>query len=137
LGAWRGLERFDGRSSLQVWLYRIATNRCRNAQRDKGRRPRRRAARRAARAHAPRRADLAPAIPMPPRRGRRYLARPEARYELKEAVSLAFVAASSSCRRDTGRCSCCARYSVRAAEVAEMLETSEAAVKGALQRARA
>jgi hypothetical protein len=29
-----------------------------------------------------------------------------------EAVSLAFVAASSSCRRDTGRCSCCATYSV-------------------------
>jgi RNA polymerase sigma-70 factor (ECF subfamily) len=41
LAAWRGLERFDGRSSLQVWLYRIATNRCRNALRDKGRRPRR------------------------------------------------------------------------------------------------
>jgi RNA polymerase sigma factor (sigma-70 family) len=41
LAAWRGLERFDGRSSLQVWLYRIATNRRRNALRDTGRRPRR------------------------------------------------------------------------------------------------
>jgi RNA polymerase sigma factor (sigma-70 family) len=97
LAAWRGLERFDGRSSLQVWLYRIATNRCRNAQRDKGRRPRRWSrspSRPSPRAAASRSGSSH--IPMPPRRGRRYLARPEARYELKEAVSLAFVAASSS-----------------------------------------
>src|ERR671925_2026912 len=40
LAAWRGLDRFDGRSSLRVWLYRIATNRSLNAVRDKARRPR-------------------------------------------------------------------------------------------------
>jgi DNA-directed RNA polymerase specialized sigma24 family protein len=34
------LERFDGRSSRQLWPYRIATNRCRNAPRAKVRRPR-------------------------------------------------------------------------------------------------
>jgi RNA polymerase sigma factor (sigma-70 family) len=40
LAAWRGLDLFDGRSSVRAWLYRIATNRCLNALRDKGRRPR-------------------------------------------------------------------------------------------------
>src|SRR3984885_11882461 len=39
LAAWRGLERFEGRSSLRAWLYSIATNRCLNALRDSARRP--------------------------------------------------------------------------------------------------
>ena len=40
LAAWRGLDRFEGRSSVRAWLYKIATNRCLNALRDSGRRPR-------------------------------------------------------------------------------------------------
>ena len=39
LGAWQGLEGFEGRASIRTWLYRIATNRCLNARRSAGRRP--------------------------------------------------------------------------------------------------
>src|SRR5258708_1691125 len=39
LAAWRGLKDFEGRASLRAWLYRIATNRCLNALRGRGRQP--------------------------------------------------------------------------------------------------
>ena len=140
LAAWRGLELFDGRSTLRTWLYRIATNRCLNALRDSRRRPH----------------TVAPIAepPDPTRRGEPIWVQPypdallgsvadtapgpEARYELKEAVGLAFVTALQHLPprqravlvlRDV--------LAFRVAEVAGMLETSEAAVKGALQRARA
>ena len=140
LAAWRGLEGFDGRASLRAWLYRIATNRCLNALRDRRRRPRE-----------------VPPMAEPPEPTRRSeplwlepypdallgpvadtSAGPEARYELKEAVSLAFVTGLQRLSprqravlvlRDV--------LGFRASEVADMLETTEAAVKGALQRARA
>jgi RNA polymerase sigma-70 factor (TIGR02960 family) len=37
LSAWRGLPRFEGRSTLRSWLYRIATNTCLNAMRSTAR----------------------------------------------------------------------------------------------------
>jgi len=39
LAAWRGLDQYQGHASVRTWLYRIATNRCLNALRDRGRRP--------------------------------------------------------------------------------------------------
>src|SRR5580704_6623323 len=41
LAAWRGLDRFEERASVRSWLYRIATNRCLNALRERARRPQR------------------------------------------------------------------------------------------------
>jgi RNA polymerase sigma-70 factor (TIGR02960 family) len=140
LAAWRGLGGFQERATLRAWLYRIATNRCLNALRDRGRRP--------------------PALgsledpPEPTRRSEPIWLEPypdvlladvpttapgpDARYETTESVGLAFIAALQRLPprqrvvlvlRDA--------LGYTRAEVAAMLDTSEAAVKAGLQRARA
>jgi RNA polymerase sigma-70 factor (TIGR02960 family) len=144
VAAWRGLDGFEGRASLRAWLYRIASNRCLNALRDRGRRPR----------ELPLPPEPSPAPPEPTRIGEPVWlepypdawlegiagaeAGPEAAYETREAVSLAFVAALQHLPprqravlvlRDV--------LGFRAAEVAEMLESTEPSVNGALKRARA
>jgi RNA polymerase sigma-70 factor, ECF subfamily len=138
LAAWRGLGRFEGRASLRGWLYRIATNRCLNALRDAGRRPR-------AAAPPPQAAETAPADPI---RLQPYpdvlldgvadcAQGPDARYEAREATMLAFVAGlqrlpprqrAALVLRDV--------LGFRTAEVAEMIGGSETSVASALQRAR-
>jgi len=140
IAAWRGLEKFEGRTSLRSWLYRIATNRCLNALRDRRRRP-----------------QEVSSMVEPPEPTRRVepmwlepypdvllegladtAPGPEARYETRESVGLAFMVAlhhlpprqrAALVLRDV--------LGFQSSEVAEMLESSEASVKGALQRARA
>jgi len=141
LAAWQGLGDFEGRSSIRTWLYRIATNRCLNALRSANRRPQMSWA-------IP---DVQP--PEPTRLGEVVWlepypdvlladladrpSSPEAQYETKEAISLAFITAlqllpprqrAVLILRDV--------LGFRASEVAQILESTEESVTSALKRAR-
>lgn len=141
LAAWRGLAGFEQRASVRTWLYSVATNRALNMLRSAKRRPQ---------------VKLPP--PMPPEptqlveplwiepypdvlleneRESTSTPGPEARYETKEAISLAFITAlqllparqrAVLILRDV--------LGFRAAEVAEMLDSSVESVTSALKRAR-
>jgi RNA polymerase sigma-70 factor (ECF subfamily) len=142
LRAWRGLARFEGRSSLRSWLYTIATNACLTAIE---RRPKR---------VLP--IDYGPAtdphdgLGLPPIESvwvEPYpdeglglddgFAGPEARYELRESVELAFVAALQHLPANQ-RAALILRevLGFSAEEAAESLGTTTASVNSALQRAR-
>jgi RNA polymerase sigma-70 factor (TIGR02960 family) len=138
LAAWRGIDQFEGRSSLRSWLYRIATNRCLNALRDAGRRPQ--LEWRNEPVEPTRFAEPIWLEPYPDALLEGVAdasAGPDVRYETRESVALAFVAALQHLPprqravlvlRDV--------LGFRAAEAADILETSEASVNSALQRAR-
>jgi RNA polymerase sigma-70 factor (TIGR02960 family) len=140
LAAWLGLAGFEGRASLRTWLYRIATNRCLNLLRASGRQP----------------VTVAtpPPLPEPTRLGEVLWLQPypdalleglsdqapgpEAQYESREAISLAFVTAvqllppnqrAVLLMRDV--------LGYRAGETAELLGLTPDAVHSALKRARA
>jgi RNA polymerase sigma-70 factor (TIGR02960 family) len=139
LAAWRGLEQFEGRASVRAWLYRIATNRSLDALRASRRRP-----------VDQRRIQL----PEPTRWSEPIWLEPypdvlldgipdeapgpEARYETREAIALAFIVGLQHLPpqqravlvlRDV--------LGYRAGEVAELLGASEASVNSLLRRARA
>jgi RNA polymerase sigma-70 factor (ECF subfamily) len=138
LRAWRGLPGFEGRSSLRAWLYRIATNACLTALE---RSPRRMLATeygppsdpRAEPAAEPR--EVAWLEPYPDER-LDAADTPAARYEQRESVELAFVAALQHLPplqravlilRDV--------LGFSPAEIATALDASPAAIYSALQRA--
>ena len=142
LGAWQGLEGFEGRASVRTWLYRIATNRCLNARRSASRRP-------------AEEWDVAEYEPPEPTRFGEIVwlepfpdallegvmdvpLGPEARYEQAESISLAFVTAlqvlpprqlAVLVLRDV--------LGFHANEVADMLDTTIGSVNSLLKRARA
>jgi RNA polymerase sigma-70 factor (ECF subfamily) len=142
LRAWRGLSRLAERASLRPWLYKIATNVCLDAI---GRRPKRVLPIDYGPASDPHDGPGEPVVesvwlePYPDERlgledG---FAAPEARYEQREGVELAFVAALQNLPA-TQRATLILRevLGFSARESAELLDTSVASVNSALQRAR-
>ena len=140
LAAWQGLGGFEGRASVRTWLYRVTTTRCLNVRRS-----------------ARRRQGTLPPGPPPPEPTRLgevtwlepcpddLLAGlpdaepgPEARYEAREAISLAFITAVQRLPprqravlllRDV--------LGFAASEAARILGATEDSVTSALKRARA
>ena len=139
LRAWRGLAGFEGRSSLRSWLYTVATRTCLDAVEARGRRalpvdvgP---ASPRAVLTDVPVH-EVAWLGPYPDTELPR--SRPDARYEQREAVELAFVAALQ--HLPGNQRAALLLFEVlgfSAAEIAEVMATSTASVNSALQRARA
>jgi len=128
LRAWRGLATFEGRAPLRHWLYRIATTTCLNLLAARRRLP----AGFSEVSHlTPYPDDLLDQLPATD-------ADPAAIAERRESVALAFVAALQ-CLPATQRAVLILRdvLAWQAAEVAELLDTTVAAVNSMLQRARA
>jgi len=140
ISAWQALANFEERASIRTWLYRIATNRCLNMLRAASRRPEVAS-------------SLNTTLPEPTRVGEVVWLEPypdilldglpddspgpDARYETRESVSLAFITVLqllpprqrvALVLRDV--------LGYRASEAAEMIESTEASVESALKRAR-
>ena len=135
LRAWKSLDRFEGRSALRSWLYRIATNVCFDMLEGRERRARP--------------MDLGPAgepivenlrtpeVPWLQPVPDSLVADPADAVAERDTIRLAFVAALQHLPpRQRAVLILCEVLRWKAAEVAELLETSVASVNSALQRAR-
>jgi RNA polymerase sigma-70 factor (ECF subfamily) len=140
LRAWRSFDRFEGRAALRSWLYRIATNVCLDSLAGRERRARPMDLAPATTADAPLGAALPEAtwvLPIPDGRILPPGGDPAEVAESRETIRLAFVAALQHLP-PRQRAVLILREVLRwkAAEVAELLDTTVASVNSALQRAR-
>ena len=140
MAAWRGLDRFEERSGLRTWLYRIATNRCLNALRADSRR----ADTRHPDVPLPEPTRLADPIWLEPLPDTLLdglpdtAPGPEVTIQQRDSVRLAFmVAVHTLPPRQRAVLVLRDVLGFRGAEVASMLDTTEDAVDSALRRARA
>jgi RNA polymerase sigma-70 factor (ECF subfamily) len=140
--AWRNLERFEGRSSLKTWLYRIATNVCLDLLANGSRRMR-------PIEEGPSLRSIEEAVldtkerthwlePIPDARVLPHDADPHELAVLRQSIRLAFVAALQHLPpRQRAALLLTDVLGWSAAEVAECLDMTVAAVNSGLQRARA
>lgn len=138
--AWRNLNRFQERASLRTWLYRIATNVCLDALSDRSRRARPIEEGPVGSVDDP--LEARPRThwlePIPDARALPADADPHERAVLSQSIRLAFVAALQHLPpRQRAALLLTEVLGWSAADVAECLDTSVAAVNSALQRARA
>jgi len=141
LRAWKAFNRFEGRSSLSTWLYRIATNVCLDALQGRKRRaiPMDLSPPSAADVPLPAPVSWDTWVqPIPDAAVVLETTDPAELFEARETIRLAFVAALQNLP-PRQRAVLILRKVLRwqASEVAELLETSVASVNSALQRARA
>jgi RNA polymerase sigma-70 factor, ECF subfamily len=141
LRAWRSFERFEGRSALRSWLYRIATNVCLDMLGSRERRARPMdlgPAREPIAANLKALPEVTWVEPLPDERAVPEDADPADVAVARETLRLAFVAALQHLPpRQRAVLILCEVLRWKASEVAELLETSVASVNSALQRARA
>jgi RNA polymerase sigma-70 factor, ECF subfamily len=141
LRAWRSFDRFEGRSALRSWLYRIATNVCLDMLGGRERRARPMdlgPAREPVEANLNELPEVTWIQPIPDAMVAPAAADPAEVAQSRETIRLAFVAALQHLPpRQRAVLILCEVLRWQAAEVAELLDTSVASVNSALQRARA
>jgi RNA polymerase sigma-70 factor (ECF subfamily) len=138
--AWRSVDRFEGRSSIRTWLYRIATNVCLNALSEGSRRfrPMEEGPSGSVGHELTTRERTHWLEPIPDARALPADGDPLQTAVLRQSIRLAFVAALQHLPpRQRAAILLTEVLGWSAAEVAECLECSVAAVNSALQRARA
>jgi RNA polymerase sigma-70 factor (ECF subfamily) len=139
--AWKGLDKFESRSSVRTWLFKIATNSSFDVLKKRSRRELPLGyGRRAGAGDSPGDAllNVAWIEPYPDQLLESSDLSPEARYEAHENLELAFIAAIQHVPpRQRAVLILREVLDYSAKEVAQLLDTSVAAVNSALQRARA